>query len=140
VPDAIRTQRLDYLRDLFTSDVAAFLADVDRDPEAGRSRVLHHRHELRVVITCAADARSGDVDPHNAAVAPVNRLLDDDRVLSKRERPVHHQDQACAHVRVLERRAVESAHRGENDVVEITFAAAVALHRVEPELERRDSL
>ena len=56
------------------------------------------------------------------------------------ERPVHHQDQAAAHLRVLDRGAVEPADRGEDDVVEVALAAAVALHRVEAELERRDPL
>ena len=69
-----------------------------------------------------------------------DRLLDDDLVLPRRERAVHHQDQAGAHLRVLEARAVEAADRGEDDVVEVALAAAVPLHRVEAELERRDPL
>ena len=56
------------------------------------------------------------------------------------ERAVHHQDQPGAHLRVLERGAVEAADRGEDDVVEVALAAAVALHRVEAQLERRDPL
>ena len=56
------------------------------------------------------------------------------------ERPVHHQDQAGAHLRVLERRDVEPPDRGEDDVVEVALAAAVPLHRVEPQLQRRDAL
>ena len=71
---------------------------------------------------------------------PANRLLDDDLVLVRRERPVHHQDQARAHLRVLEARDVEPADRGEDDVVEVALAAAVPLHRVEAQLERRDPL
>ena len=59
---------------------------------------------------------------------------------SRAERPVHHQDQPGAHLRVLERGAVEAADRGEDDVVEVALAAAVSLHRVEAELERRDPL
>ena len=35
---------------------------------------------------------------------------------------------------------VDSADRGEDDVVEVALAAAVPLHRVEAELERRDAL
>ena len=56
------------------------------------------------------------------------------------ERAVHHQDQPGAHLRVLEPRAVEAADRGEDDVVEVALAAAVPLHRVEAQLERRDPL
>jgi hypothetical protein len=71
---------------------------------------------------------------------PPDRLLDDDRVQLRRERAVHHQDQSGADLRVLEARAIEPSDRGEDDVVEIAFAAAVSLHRVEAELERRDPL
>ena len=71
---------------------------------------------------------------------PVNRLLDDDLVLSPVEGAVHHQDQPRAHLGVLELREVEPADRGEDDVVEVALAAAVSLHRVEPQLERRDAL
>ena len=41
---------------------------------------------------------------------------------------------------VLEAGPVETANRREDDVIEIALAAAVALHRVEPQLERRDPL
>ena len=61
-------------------------------------------------------------------------------VLRRCECPVHHQDQSRAHLRVLEAGAVEPADRGEDDVVEVALAAAVPLHRVEAELERRDPL
>src|ERR1700750_1102008 len=47
---------------------------------------------------------------------------------------------AGTHVRVLEARDVEPPDRGEDDVVEVALASAVSLHRVEAELERRDSL
>src|SRR4030081_820328 len=40
------------------------------------------------------------------------------------------------YLRVLEARAVEAAHRREDDVVEVPLAAAVPLHRVEAQLER----
>ena len=56
------------------------------------------------------------------------------------ECPIHHEDQAGADLRVLEPGAVEAADRGEDDVVEVALAAAVALHRVEAELERGDAL
>ena len=69
-----------------------------------------------------------------------DRLLDDDRVLPLVEGAVHHQDQPGAHLRVLEARPVEPADGGHDDVVEVALAAAVSLHRVEAQLERRDPL
>ena len=69
-----------------------------------------------------------------------DRLLDDDRVLPLVEGAVHHQDQAGPDLRVLEAGAVEPARGGHDDVVEVALAAAVPLHRVEAELERRDPL
>ena len=35
---------------------------------------------------------------------------------------------------------IDAADRREDDVVEVALAAAVALHRVEPQLEGRDAL
>ncbi len=78
--------------------------------------------------------------PTTPREAQRDRLLDDDLVLPRREGAVHHQDQPGLHLRVLEPRAVEAADRGEDDVVEVALAAAVALHRVEAQLERRDLL
>ena len=109
-------------------------------PRPGRARGLDHGRDLRVVVAAAAGAWAGDVDPDDAARGPADRLLDDDLVLARVEGAVHHQDQPGAHLRVLERGAVEAADRGEDDVVEVALAAAVALHRVEAELERRDPL
>ena len=96
--------------------------------------------DLPVVVARAARARAGDVDADDPARRPADRLLDDDLVLLGGEGAVHHQDQARAHLRVLEARAVEAADRGEDDVVEVALAAAVPLHRVEAQLERRDPL
>ena len=56
------------------------------------------------------------------------------------ERPVHHEDQAGPHLGVLEPGEVEAADGGEDDVVEVALAAAVPLHGVEADLERRDPL
>ena len=56
------------------------------------------------------------------------------------EGAIHHQDQPRAHLRVLDARAVDAADRGEDDVIEVALAAAVPLHRVEAQLERRDPL
>src|SRR5262249_39120376 len=140
VSDAVRPQRLDHVADLLAADVAALLADVDRDAEPAAARLLDERRDLAVVVAAAAGARTGDVDADDPARGPVQRLLDDDRVLLLGERAVHHQDQPRAYLRVLETGSVEPANRREDDVVEILFAAAVALHRVEPQLERRDAL
>ena len=139
VADPLRAQVLDHLADLLRARLA-LLADVDRDPEPGRASRLDHRLDLGVVVASAARPRACDVDADDAARRPADRLLDDDLVLARRERSVHHQDQAAAHLRVLDRRAVEPADRGEDDVVEVALAAAVPLHRVEAQLERRDSL
>ena len=138
--DPVGTQRLDDLADLLAGVVAPLLAHVDRDPEARLAGGLDHRRHLRVVVAAAAGARPGDVDPDDPARRPLDRLLDDDRVELRVERPVHHQDQAATHLRVLDRGPVEPADRGEDDVVEVALAAAVALHRVEAQLERRDPL
>ena len=58
--------------------------------------------DRRVVVAQPAGARPGDVDADDAAVGPGDRLVDDDRVLPRVERAVHHQDQPGAHLRVLE--------------------------------------
>src|SRR6266496_5944958 len=81
-----------------------------------------------------------DVDPDDPARRIADRLLDDDRILPLVERPVHHQDQAGSHLRILEARPVEAADGGHDDVVEVALAAAVALHRVEAQLECRNPL
>src|SRR2546425_4482345 len=113
---------------------------MDRHAQTGAACFLDHWHDLAVVVAAAAWTRAGDVDADDSARRPDDRLLDDDRVLLGGERPVHHQDQAGAHLRILETCSVEAADRSEDDVVEVALAAAVSLHRVEAELERRDSL
>ena len=78
--------------------------------------------------------------PTHASLRPADRLLHDDLVQARLEGAIHHQDQPRAHLWVLEAREVEPADRGEDDVVEVPLAAAVPLHRIEAELERRDPL
>src|SRR4051794_9214781 len=124
VADAVGAEGLDDLADLLDSVGAALLADVDRHAEAGRARVLDERGEVAVGISAAVRPRARDVDAHDPARLVANRLLDDPLVLLVRERPVHHQDQAGADARELERGAVEPAHRGHDDVVEVALAAA----------------
>ena len=138
--DAIGPEMLDDLAHLLATHVAALLADVDRDAEAGVAARLHDRLELRVLVAPAARPRPGDVDADDAASRPADRLLDDDLVQAQVEGAVHHQDQPGADLRVLDARAVDPSDRGEDDVVEVALAAAVPLHRVEAELERRDPL
>ena len=140
VPDPVGLQRLDNLRDLCQTELAAFLADMNRHTETTVACELDMLANLGVVVATAARARAGDVDADDPARPVPERFLDDDHVLLRAECPVHHQDQTGAHLRVLERRDVEATDRGENDVVEITLAAAVSLHRVEAQLERRDAL
>ena len=109
-------------------------------PSPGLARGLDHRRELRVVVAPAARPRPGDVDADDPARRPADRLLHDDLVQPPVEGAVHHQDEPGADLRVLEAREVEPADGGEDDVVEVALAAAVPLHRVEAELERRDAL
>ena len=109
-------------------------------PSPAAARRLDERRQLAIRVAAGRRARPGDVDADDAASSPADRLLDDDRVLLEREGAIHHQDQPGAHLGVLELGAVEPADRGQDDVVEVALAAAVALHRVEAELERRDVL
>ena len=137
--DAVGSEGLDDLADLGSSG-GALLADVDRDPEACGARRLDHRPYRRVVVAAAARTRPRDVDADHAAVGPGDRLVDDDRVLARVEGAIHHQDQPGANLWILEPGAVEPTDRGEDDVVEVALAAAVAFHRVEAQLESGDPL
>ena len=140
VTDPVGMQRLDDLRELVDAELAAFLADVDRHAETTLACELDVLANLRVVVASTARPRPGDVDADDPARRISQRLLDDDHVLLRAERAVHHQDQSGPHLRILERRDVEAADRGEDDVVEIALPAAVPLHRIEAQLERRDPL
>ena len=133
-------RRLSTTSRISSAPVAPLLADVDGDTEPCRARRLDHRCDLGVVVAEPARARARDVDADDAPLRPRDRLLDDDRVLPLVERAVHHQDQARPHMGVLEAGPVETANRRQDDVIEIALAAAVALHRVEPQLECRDPL
>ena len=75
--------------------------------------------------------------PTTPRVAVGDGLLDDDLVELVREGPVEAEDQA-GRDRVLEHRAVHAADRGADDVVQVLLAAAVALHRVEAQLDGGD--
>src|SRR5581483_7666331 len=138
--DSIRPQDLEHLAYLLPPEVAALLADVDRHAEPGRPRLVDHRLRGAVVVPRVPRAWAGEVDADDPARRPHDRLLDDDLVLPRREGPIHHQDEAGADLRIFEARAVETTDSGEDDVIELALAAAVALHRVEPQLERRDAL
>ena len=140
MPEALRTERLHDLADLLDAEVAALLADVDRHAEPRVTCELDVLADLPVVVAGATGTRSRDVDTDDPARAVAERLLDDHHVLVGGERPVHHQDQARAHLRVLERGEIEAVDRREDDVVEVALAASIALHRVEAQLERRDAL
>jgi hypothetical protein len=113
---------------------------VDRHPQPRLARRLDQRPYLRVVVASATGSRTGDVDPDDPARGPADGLVDDDLVQPEVERPIHHQDQPRPHLRILEAGKVEAPDRGEDDVVEVAFPAAVALHRVEAELEGCDPL
>jgi hypothetical protein len=67
VADPVGAQRLDHLGDLLDAVVAAFLADVDGDAEAGASGLVDQRLELRVRVARAAGAGAGDVDADDPA-------------------------------------------------------------------------
>ena len=82
VADPVGPEHLGDLADLLAPDLAALLADVDRDAEARLARRLDVRSEdLRVVVAPAARPRAGDVDPDDAARRIADRLLDDHLVL-----------------------------------------------------------
>jgi hypothetical protein len=95
---------------------------VDGHAEPRRARVLEERREVAVWIAPTAGARAGDVDADDPARRVADRLLDDDLVQPLVERPVHHQDQAGAHLWVLETRAVEAAQKSRARSVEIGSA------------------
>src|SRR4029450_11089746 len=138
VSDPVGAQGGGALADLADPVLAAFLADVDRHAEPGLARLLDERAQGAVgVRTVGIRAWAGDVDADDSARRVADRLLDDDRVLPLGECPVHHQDQAGAHLRVLEAGAVEPADRGHDDVVEVALAAAVPLPRGGAEVEGR---
>src|SRR5438093_209539 len=120
--DPVRPQHLEHLGDLFAPRRAALLADVDRDAETRLPRTVDHRQHLSIVVPGASRPRPRDVDADDAARRPADRLLDDDLVLPGGERPIHHQDQAGADLRILEAGTIEPPDRREDDVVEIAFA------------------
>ena len=93
---------LDDLADLLDAVPAALLADVDGDAQPAGPRLLDERRQIAVRVAAAVGPRAGDVDADDAAVRVADRLLDDDPVLLGGEGAVHHQDQAGAHLRVLE--------------------------------------
>ena len=113
---------------------------MDGHTKPGGPRFLDHRRHLLVVVAATVGAGAGDVHADDAARCPADRLLDDDRVQLRAERAIHHQDQPCAYLRVLQPGPVEAADGCEDDVIEVALAAPVPLHRVEAELERRDPL
>ena len=130
--DPVGLEQLDDPGDLL--DRAGF-AGVDRQPETELARPP----EEASVVGDAEGRRfgAGDVDADDAAVAPADRLLDDDLVELVRERAVEAEDEPGLD-RVFETRLVHAADRRRDDVVEVLLAAAVSLHRVEAELHRRD--
>src|SRR5262249_13727325 len=107
---------LDYLGGLCETEVAALFADVNCHAEATFACEIDVLANLRVVVPHALRAWAGDVDADDPARRVAQSLLDDDHVLLRAEGAVHHQDQPCAHLRVLERGDVEAAYGGEDDV------------------------
>jgi hypothetical protein len=87
VPDPVGAQGGDDLADLGDPVLAAFLADVDRQPEAGVACLPDERVQRPVrVRTVTVRARAGDVDADDPARRVADRLLDDDLVLPLGER------------------------------------------------------
>ena len=133
VADAIRLQRLERLPHLVG---AAGLAGVDGEAQPGSAALTK---DLGVVGEAEAiHLRTGDVDADDPAAAPGDRLGGDDLVQRPGEAAVEAEDQAGADLRVFEHRAVHPPHRRGDDVVEVLLAAAVALHRIEAQLELGD--
>src|SRR5207244_12482983 len=79
VADPIRPERLDDLGDLLEPVLAALLADVDGDAEAGRASPLNERGERYVRVAAPGRPRAGGADADDPARCPGDRLLDDDR-------------------------------------------------------------
>ena len=128
--DAIRLERLERVAHLVGT---ARLPGVDREAQPGSPA---GGVDLGVLgETEAVDDRSGDVDPNDAAALPGDRLGRDDLVQLPAEATVEAEDQAGPDLGVLEHGAIHAAHRRGDDVVEILLAAAVALHRIEAQLE-----
>ena len=81
VADPLRPQQLDNLTDLGEAVLAAFLADVDRDPEAGVACLVDQRDQIPVRVSTGMRAGSRDVDAYHAPRRVADGLLDDHRVL-----------------------------------------------------------
>ena len=130
--DPVRLELLDDLGDLLDGPR---LAGVDGDPQVVPA---HPLEEVPILLDPEAGRlRARDVDPDDPPVAPADRLLRDDLVELVGEGTVQAEDQPRPD-RVLEDRPVHAAHRRRDDVVKVLLAAAVPLHRVEPELHRGD--
>ena len=133
VADAIRLERLEGLAHLVGP---AGLAGVDGEAQPGSPALTK---DLGVVGEAeAVRLGPGDVDADDPAAAPGDRLGGDDLVQRRGEAAVEAEDQAGADLRVFEHGAVHPTHRRGDDVVQVLLAAAVALHRVEAQLELRD--
>ena len=95
----------------------------------------------QVAVVGEAEAgrlRAGDVHRHHAAVPPGDGLGGDDLVQLVLEGAVQAEDEARPHLRVFEHGPIHAAHRRGDDVVQVLLAAAVALHRVEAQLQAGD--
>src|SRR5581483_3989839 len=57
VADPVRAERLDHLPDLLDAELAAFLADVNRDAEPGGASLVDERGQLRIGVTLAVRPR-----------------------------------------------------------------------------------
>jgi hypothetical protein len=89
VADPVGAQGGDDLADLGDPVLAALLADVDRHPEAGLTRLLDEPAQVAVgVRTVGVRARARVIDTDDPARRVADRLLDDDLVLPLGERPV----------------------------------------------------
>ena len=99
-----------------------------------------HCVEVGVVVVREIVAfRPCDIDADDAAPRVLDRLLHDDLVEFFRETTIEEEDEPGTHLREFGERALHAAERAEDDVVEIAFALAIAEHRIERRLEKRDA-
>ena len=107
--------------------VSVEVLQVDLAPKVKRSDAIQsfQCQETPIVRVTDSDGVTGTGYSYTIGTggSSVIKLLDDHLVLPRRERAIHHQDQARAHLWVPEARPVEAADRRQDDVVEVALAA-----------------
>ena len=109
---------------------------MDGDAQAGAPALVD---DVAVVREAKAlDHRPGDVDPDHAPRSPADGLRGEDLVQLAAERTVEAEDEPGLDLRVFEDRAVHARTAAAMMWSRSCSSAAVALHRVEAQLEAGD--